>query len=414
MLGASTLVHNWGDMVDSFGAALRQLRLDRGWSLQQLAAKIRWSKSGVGMFETGERRPSIDFAIACDRALGTTPILTTLCGLGEDDDMRRRALLGGLATAVGVGAVSSYAALADVIRREVQEAAGVGEDWDTLIRSYQNRLVTEPSNVFGDELLASMLSARYQMTERRDPEAVRASAHLGLLYGLWMGNVGNVATGHNFYRTAALLAERTNDPETQVYVWARTAAGGPYQGLTRATTEKHIARALSLAGDRASAGALEAHAARVQLAALTGDLATGRTAISQMWHLADRLPATTEGPGPAQRTASFAAYLEGRLGTLRDARRASGDADMVLAGLPQWHAEARLYYALGLIRHGHLDEGLDVALRAARSLRYSVRVIRLGVDDVLLALPPGHRSDQADELRGHGTTGPKPWELVAP
>lgn len=402
-------------MVDSFGEALRELRQERGWSLAQFAEKILWSKANCGAVETGRQRPTAQFAAACDHLFGTTPILSTLCGLtGEDDDMRRRALLNGFAAAVGVGALSSYTALAEVIRQQVQEAAGVQQDWDTIIADFQRRLVIEPSSSFGDELLANMLSARQQMSERRDADATRASAYLGLIYGLWMGNLGNVATGHNFYRTAALLADRCGDKATQVYVLARTAAGGPYQGLSRATTEIHLGRALALAGDQPSEGALEAHAAAVQLAALTGDLAGGRTAIQRMWEITDRLHPTIDGsPGPAQRTVSFAAYLAGRLGSMSDAEQAQSEADMVLGHLPLWHAETKLYYALAMIRHGRVEQGLEVALDAARSLHYSVRVIRLGVDDVLLALPPGYRSALSDELRQHGTTGPKPWELVS-
>lgn len=399
-------------MVDSFGAALRQLREERGWSLAQLATRIAYSKQLVGMVETGSRRPSAQFAVACDAAFGTAPILVTVCLLdGEEDDVRRRALLAGFTAAVGVGAVTPYRALAEVIRRDLEEAAGVAQDWDTKIASFQRRLVVEPSAVFGDELLAAMLLARQQMTERRDPDALRASAHLGLLYGLWMGNLGNVRTGHNYYQTAQRLAQRSQDRATQVYVLARTAAGGPYQGLSGAVTQEKIAAALELAGTSTSAGVLEAHAASVQLAALSGDLVGGRAAIARMRRTADLLP-VQDDPGPAQRTSSFAAYLEGRLGSLGDAERAWRRAQVDLSGLPQWLAEAELYYAMALVRHGDVRGGIQTALSAAKSLKYSVRVIRLGVDDVLTALPTGYRDDAVDELSTHGTTGPKPWELT--
>lgn len=400
-------------MIDTFGEALRQLREERGWSLEQLAAKVSWSKAAVGLIETGRRRAGAQFATACDQALETTPILLTLCELDSQEDIvRRRALLGGLTVALGVGALTSYRSVAEVIRLDMLEAAGVPQDWDQLIASYQERLVTEPSAVFGDELLASMLTARYQMSEKPTADRIRASAHLSLLYGLWMGNLGNVSTGHNFYRAAEVLADRCQDRQTQVYVLARTAAGGPYQGLTRAQTEQKITAALELAGSSASAGVLEARAAMAQLAALTGDLAGGRAAIDQMWQLAERLATPASGPSPAARAASFAAYLEGRLGSLSDAERAWNTAQQELAQLPQWLAEAKLYFAMGMIRHGDVTGGLDTALAAARSLRYSVRVIRLGVDDVLTVLPVGYRDDRVAELATHGTTGPKPWELT--
>jgi transcriptional regulator with XRE-family HTH domain len=400
-------------MVDSFGDVLRQLRQDRGWSLTQLGEKINWSRSAVGMVETGERRPSVDFAVICDRVLGTAPILTTLLALtGEDNDMNRRALLRGFTVAAGVGAMTSYASMADVFRQDLLESAGLERDWDAVVGAYQYRLVMAPDATLGDELLASMLSARHQMSERTDTDTIKASAHLSLLYALWMGYSGNVGTSHSYFRTASLLAAGSRDRETEVYVQGRIASAGPYQGLTHQQTETSIELALSLAGNTASAGALEAHAARVHLAALTGDLSTGRQSINRMWALSEVLPQVPGAVTAAQRTASFHAYLEGKVGTLADSQRALGRAQVHLENIPQWLAEAQLYAAHAMIRHGHIEAGIEQALKALSGLRYTVRVVRFGVDDVLSLLPPGYHSDAADELRQYGTTGPKPWELV--
>ncbi len=401
-------------MVDSFGDAVRQLRQDRGWSLGQFARRVRWSASAISMVETGDRPPTIEFATACDEVFASSPILTTLWALGrEETDMRRRALLGGLSAALAVDALSAYTALAEVIRRELLEASGMVEDWDEMITGYRRLLVSRPDQAFGDQLLASMLSARQQLAARSTTDILRASANLSLLYGLWMGNLGNTATGMNFYRTAANLAELSGDRETHVYVLARTAAGGPFQGLSRSHTERAITKALDLAGDRPYVGALVAHGAVAQLAALTGDVQRGRTAVGRMWRLSDQLPEDCDAPGPQARTASLAAYLEGRQGELHQAQKAWWRAESLLQDLPEWQAEAKLYYALAYVRHGKVREGLGIAVQAARSLKYSVRAIRLAADDVLTALPEGYRDDLSEELRQHGTTGPKPWELIA-
>jgi transcriptional regulator with XRE-family HTH domain len=413
MVRAANSVYRWWPVLDSFGSALRQLRLDRGWSQEQLAARINYSKPLVGFVENG-RLPTSEFAAACDRAFGTRPVLSTLCGLGEgDEDVRRRALLTGLSAAMGVGALASYTALADVMRLDLMEVAGVQEDWDTVLADYRHRLVVAPSAQFGDELLAKMMTTRQIMAERgTDSEIVRASAHLSMIYGLWMGYNGNVNTGLNYFRTANLLAERSGDADTQVWVLARTASAGPYQGLDGTTTQRFIDKALHLSGEQPSAATVEVYAAQVHLAALSDNLAAGREAVRQMWRLADRMPATAAGAGPAQRAASFNAYLEGRLGSIPDADKALRDADLSLRHLPLWHIEARLYHAYALARHGHYEQGLASAVEAARSLRYSSRVVRLAVDDMLRLLPPGYTSDMTDALRVHGTTGPKPWELI--
>lgn len=398
-------------MVDSFGDVLRQLRQDRGWSLRQLSEKVRWSHGVVGFIETGKQQPTPEFAAACDRVFGTTPILTTLCGL-EGDDVRRRALVRGMALGMGLGAVGSVAAMADLIRLDTQDAAGIGEDWDARIVDLQRRFVVEPSPAFGQELLTSMLVTRQLIADRQDSDALRAGAHFSLLFGLYSGNNGDIDAGRNFFRTSAALAAHSGDKDTLVYVHARTAVGGPYQGLGVAQTRRSLDLALTLAGDQASLGALEAQAAAVQLAALTGDLQSGRAAIHRMWLIAERMAPTRSGPGPAQRTASFHAYLEGRLGSLGDAEKAWMQAEIVLAGIPQWLVEARLYYTMAMIRHGDVDQGLREALKAAQSLRYKVRVIRLAVNDLLTAVPADHRSPLIEQLREHAADGPQPQELI--
>ncbi len=400
--------------MDSFGDALRQLRQDRGWSLSQLSSKVNWSKQGIGLIETGERRPTVAFAVACDKVFGTTPILITLCGLtGEDDDVKRRALLTGFTAAVGVGATAAYSALADTIRLDMMKAAGVKDDWDHTIANFQARLHMEPSLTYGDELLASMLTARQQMSEKPSTSTEVASAHLSLLYALWSGYIGNHGTSHAYFRTASLLAEHSGDKNTRIWVAGRIASGGPYQGLTRHATQQHINQALALAGNDNNAGRLEAHAAAVHLAALEGDLPTGRQHVARMYDIADHLTPPAEGPTPLQRAVSFQMYLEGRLGGLFDAEKALVRSDSLLRNLPSWHVEARLYHALAQVRHGNITEGMVNALDAVKSLRYSIRVIRLAVDDILQSLPADRQhSDLAVELMIHGTTGPKPWELI--
>lgn len=396
-------------MVDSFGMVLRQLRQDKRWSTTQMAARLGWSQSFVSLIESDRRAVTWEFAAACDELFKTAPFLTTLCGCeGEDHEMQRRALLTAFIATAGIGATASLAAMSERIRMEFD----VTEDWDTKINDYRRRLVLEPTAVFGDQLLASMIVARQMMSEKRDPDAIRASAHLGLLYAVWMGFNNNLGTSQNYFKTAAAFAERSGDLDTHVYVLARTASSGPYQGFSRRETEENSQHALAIAGDRPSEGAIEAYAALVHLAALNGDLTGGRVAVRKMYEIAERLSETREGAGPMQRAASFNAYLEGKLGTMLDAEKAYSQAKMVLGHLPTWMADADLYYALAKVRHHHPREGVEHALTTMSALQYPHRVLRLGVDDVLRATPSGYRSDAAEALRRHGSVGPKPWELM--
>lgn len=400
-------------MVDSFGAVLRQLREDRGWSLTQLADRVFCSKSLISYVENNVRRPTVKLAADLDQALGSIPVLSTLFALEEgDDDVRRRALLNTFTAAAGLGAFGTLTALADSLRLDMMEVADVHEDWDAVLNGYRQRLVLEPSAEFGDELLAKMATARQLIAQTPDKrEIMSASAQLAMIYGIWSGYNNALNTGLNYYGTANAFAERSGDTSTQLWVLARTASAGPYQGLSGRATQNYIDKALALAGDKPSTGALEAYAAQVHLAALQGDLAGGRAAVLKMRRIAEKLPAI-EGAGPIQRVASFHAYLEGKLGNMTDADRAIRSAAPDLKHLPQWMVEAQIYFALAVARHGHYSQAVDYALKSAQSMRYSVRVLRLAVDDVVSAVPPGYDYEPLDELRRHGTSGPKPWELI--
>ncbi|WP_104090030.1 helix-turn-helix transcriptional regulator [Arthrobacter sp. GMC3] len=64
---------------------IRGLRLSRGWSLENLAAKCQLSPSTLSRIETGHRRIALDQLLPIARALGTT--LDALVESAEDEDI---------------------------------------------------------------------------------------------------------------------------------------------------------------------------------------------------------------------------------------------------------------------------------------------------------------------------------------
>jgi transcriptional regulator with XRE-family HTH domain len=64
---------------------LRELRLARGWSLDELAARSYLSPSTLSRIETGHRRIALDQLAPLARALGTS--LDQLVESGSDDDV---------------------------------------------------------------------------------------------------------------------------------------------------------------------------------------------------------------------------------------------------------------------------------------------------------------------------------------
>lgn len=69
--------------VEMWIRALKAARASAEMSQEALAASIKWSPSTVAAIETGRRRPTMEFAVAADQALGTGGLLTSL--LKEDE-----------------------------------------------------------------------------------------------------------------------------------------------------------------------------------------------------------------------------------------------------------------------------------------------------------------------------------------
>jgi len=401
-------------MDKTFPSALRLLRQAARLSTDGLAKRMYVSKAAVGHVETGHQRATAEFAAAADRALQTTPLLTTLLGIEEEeDDVRRRALLSIFGAAVGVTASQTVpaAALAEVVRQGIHEAIDVPADWDEVVDDFQRRLFVSPTPQYGNALLAQIMVARQVVADDRDDtDAIRATALLSLMYGLWLGDNGDVPAALGWYRTSKTLADRSGDQHAQTYVRARSATRGIYEGMAEAQIVTDVREALALSAGP-TFGALEAHAANVQLAALTGDLTGGRRSVGQMWEIAEHLP-STDGPGAAQRAGSFAVYLEGRTGGLKAAMDAYEVAEPLLRGVPLWNAEARVYVGRAMVRVGDVAGGISYALTALAPLPFVSRVVRVGVSDLLAAVPSGYRSEQLDALRVLAAPGRGPWEAT--
>ncbi|MFJ1539270.1 helix-turn-helix domain-containing protein [Micromonospora chalcea] len=397
-------------MADSLGEVLKSVREAAGYTVRGLADRVHYSKSEIGMVETGQRRCRPELAAACDTLLGTTPLLAVLAGLDDEEPaMRRRALLTTAAAVTATAGLAGAAALADLVRHGLDETTGERPDWDQVVADYSRRLVTDPSPTFGAGLLAQLMIARQVLADSpTDPDVLRGAAMLGQLYGLWRGNQADVAAAHGWYRTAATLADRSADTSVRVYVRARTASRAVFEGLTVDETLGRAEQALALSA-APSAGVLEAHSAVLHVHALTGRVSEARAALGRMWDTLDRLD---DGHAEAGRVLSFDHYLECRLGSETTADLAWRRAEPVLRATPVWWREGQVYYGLSLVRHGDVAGGVDYALSAVRALPTPVHTVGMAVSDLLRCIPAGYRSDSLNELVRHAASTPGPWVTV--
>lgn len=62
-------------LVATFGRILRQVRVEAGWTQEQLAFEADIDRTFVGMLESGKRQPSLSVIFALAKALRVTPEL---------------------------------------------------------------------------------------------------------------------------------------------------------------------------------------------------------------------------------------------------------------------------------------------------------------------------------------------------
>lgn len=392
-------------MVDSFGAALRSLREAHDMSQRGLATKGFLSKSLVAAVEAGTKPPSADFAAACDVVFGTTPLLATLAAIGGDD-VRRRALLAHAGSAATLGAAGS---LAELVRAGLLDLVEVTPDLDALVAEYRHRLTVDGSTQFGSSLLAQLMVLRQRLQESGgSAELRRAVAGLGQVYGLWLGNTGDLLAANGWYYTAGVLAASSGDQQLTSYVVGRAASRGIYEGWTVRRTMDDAERALALAKGAPWDGALEAYAAEVHVHALTGDTRAGRRAVGSMRAIAEQ----TGDQAAVARTTALDVFAESRYGTVESTQRAFEAARSALGPHPLWLAETRVYLGRAHTAAGDVDHGAGLALRAIASNAASIRVVGVAVRDLVHAAPADTRSDALSELARYADPAPGPWETL--
>lgn len=401
-------------MLESFADVLRTLREVAGLSLADLSARTHYSRSLICNIEAGRRRPTAEYAEACDVVFGTSPLLTLLMEIdGTGDTVRRRAFIrsvGTVTTTIGLGGAT---ALAEVVRSGMLEGSDIGENWTAAVSQFERRLAVAPTQEFGSSLLAQLLVAKQQLSDNgRSPELLQAVANLGQLYALWLGNQAQVPAARGWHRTATVLADQSGDALTRVHVRGRALSRGVYEGASVAETVTGVGEALSLT-KTPTVGALESYSALVHVHALTSNVREGRAAVAGMREVAESLPDGATAQVANQRTVLFNNYIECRIGSTRDAQRAFDEAEPLLRALPVWHADASIYFARSQVLAGDVDSGVTLALDAVKNVGADVQVLKVDVQDLLSVVPAQYRSDALDELTTHAATGPAPWETIS-
>lgn len=391
------------------GELIRALREAAGLSQRQLARRMGYAQPVLARIEAGTREPTEAQLKALDRAINLGGLLAG----DEGGDMHRRAVLALAGLGLGaVGAVLPLTALLEMVERMSMDTP---ETRWRMVTAYELEYVSaDRAPDFGERLFLEVSALRRLTASLPNPtlDHFRDAARLSLIYGLWLAGEGNIPAGHGWCAQAAELATKSRDPETQAHVLGWSAARGVYEKWAISEAVDAAQRTLRLSPG-ATLGALNAHAALVHVAGLTGQVDSGRRAVWAMHDTAQALG----GWVAAARTELFGLYLEARIGDPAAAVQIFDTAEELTRGTA-WQLDTMTYGGMAQVRSGNVVEGIRMALDGARTAGVMSHLNRVGLADLLGTVQdvrPGYRSDDLDEVRQLvPVTTPRPWMTARP
>lgn len=278
-----------GEGFRPFGAELRRLRVDAGYSLTRMAGLVHYSKGHLSKIETGQKRPTPDFARRCDVVLmaggkladlASTPPSEALHSDGSGNSEvwmmhlssdsaswfqpveRRRILAGGVASVLAIGlggqaAVASEGSLLESFRAMFDQFRQLGQ--------------TASPSVVLPGLIAQTHTLRV-LAAQASPRARREILVLGARYAEYAGwmsqESGDDRAALWWTDRAVEMAAAGEDHDLATYSLVRRALVTLYRNDARQTIElageaqqaKVPARIRGLAAQRAAQGhALAGH-----------------------------------------------------------------------------------------------------------------------------------------------------------
>lgn len=406
-----------------FAERLRALMEERGISGTELARRAHFTKGYVSLLVNGKRHPPVPTARHLDDILGGGGILTSLAahrpgqnalprgegpwpsGVEDEDDVRRRELLGALGGAV-VGA--GFAEL-ERLRRSVDAALSAppterdADGWERTAAGYAHEVGVLPSR----DLLPGLLADFGEIGERLAGSSghlrhrlARVAGQLAALTAMVLTNLGEPATAARWWRTAARAADEAGDHRAAALVRGRHAVFSLY-GSRPATTALALAgEAIAVGRDAPCAGVASGYAARAQALARLGRSQDARRALADLAGIFERLPENVSADRwsvwgwSEMRLRHVESYVHTHAGDIKAAGEAQNAALKLYPDHTyQGRTQIELHRAECLIRAGDIDGGARHASQILEQLapdRRSDALVTGTAVAALRAVPPQH------------------------
>lgn len=288
----------------------------------------------------------------------------------EDDEMKRRALLGLIATAavaapLGRDTEPLRAALTGTVTTEATDRDA--DTWERVVHDYTSEIDQLPASVLLPDLLADVTELDLLISRAKEParsRLVNTAAHLAALTAYELTVLGDSRNARRWWRTAARAADESGDTGTASRIRGKEAVLSLYAGHSEWSTLKCAEATIKADHGRPSVGLASAYSAKAQASAQLGRHDEARQALTQLHRVFERLPAkatedkTTIWGWSEQRLHHVASYVHTHSGDLDRAQQAQ-DAAIALYPAESFLARAQieLHRAGSLIKTGDTDTG---------------------------------------------------------
>jgi transcriptional regulator with XRE-family HTH domain len=355
------------------GSRLRASREAAGWSLARMAAATHFTRGHLSNVERGLRRATPDVVLGYERAL-------------QEDDVRRRTLITGLASAAIAPMVMSEA-IHGAFTAGLSRPLSVDE-WVARADAYGRDYMSLGADDLSARLIGDLVRLQQYVTDTR---VFAPAARLMTVYGKTLpANADALGAGGavRWYRLATVMADRSGDLPTRIWVRGRAALALAYEGAERPMARALSDEALALS-DSPSLGRLNALVARAHVAGSIGDREAAESLMAdaeRVFEVVGSSEQVSDFAVPEWRFHTFASMLWSRLGDERLAVIEQDAADATRpASLPRFATHIRLHRGLMLAKAGDRLEGraaADVALAELPPERHSLslRLMRAEIE----------------------------------
>jgi transcriptional regulator with XRE-family HTH domain len=347
------------------GCLIRDLRLSKGWSQGRLADELcrvsrhaTVTREEISRWERGKRQPGPFWLRHLATALQVPREVL--------DGVNRREFLTDIA-ATAIAPVVASDLIAHGFEAALRTKPNV-EAWQHKLTVYGHDYMSAGAAEIQQRLAADLVVLQQQL---ETPGLWEVAGKLATLYGkTFPGTDGAKAV--QWYRTAAIAADRSDDLAARVWVRGRAAIALGYEGSSLSVAEQFADEALSLS-DKPSLGRLNAVMGKAHVAAIRGDRQAAQRLLLEGRRIFDRAASPdaeeSDYAVPEWRMNVFVSLLAARLGDERTAVEAQDRAAKILpASLPRFATHLQMHRGLMMVRQGDQAGGATHAQAALDAL----------------------------------------------